>query len=107
MSGLILESCPACGHVWRLARGLCPRCGSRDIETREAAGGGAIWSITTVARAPDETFRALAPYCIALVDLDEGPRIMAHLDGVAAIGDRVRGAIEIRADREIPVFRAE
>jgi uncharacterized OB-fold protein len=107
MSGLILESCPDCGHVWRLARGLCPRCGSRKIETREAAGGGRVYSVTTVTRAPDETFRALVPYRIALVDLDEGPRVMAHLDGEAGIGDRVRGAIETRAEREIPVFRAE
>jgi hypothetical protein len=57
-----------------------------------------------VHRAPDEAFAAIAPYGIALVDLDEGPRIMAHLRCEAAIGTRVSGRIETMAGRPLPVF---
>lgn len=107
MSGIMLESCGACGATWVLPRDLCPRCGADEIARRQASGRGAVFSVTEVTRAPDEAWRALVPYRIALIDLEEGPRLMAHLDGDAAIGDRVRGALEARADRPVPVFRSE
>ncbi|MGM0585644.1 MAG: Zn-ribbon domain-containing OB-fold protein [Pseudomonadota bacterium] len=107
MSGIVIESCGGCGKVWYLPRDLCPHCGADRIERCEASGRGVVFSVTEVRRAPDEVWRALTPYRIALVDLEEGPRVMAHLDGEAGIGARVRGAVETRAERPVPVFRAE
>ena len=48
-----------------------------------------MYSVTTVARAPSDEFRPLAPYSLAIVELDEGPRLMGHATGGARIGDRV------------------
>ena len=45
--------------------------------------------MTSVARAPSEEFRPLAPYALALVDLDEGARLMGHAAPGLAIGDPV------------------
>lgn len=108
MSGaIILEACRACNHRWVLGRRQCPRCGSDEVERAPASGRGRLYAATTVHRAPDEAFAAIAPYRIALVDLDEGPRLMAHLRGEAAIGARLRGWIETVAGRPIPVFAPE
>lgn len=105
---IALEHCPACDRTRALPRGFCPGCGG-DVEIRAASGRGRVWSSTEVTRAPDEAFRALVPYTIALIDLEEGCRLMAHLDpgpgGPPAIGDAVTGAIETRAGRPLPVFR--
>ena len=46
-------------------------------------------AVTEVARAPSDEFRALAPYTLVLVQLDEGPRLMAHATAGVHIGDRV------------------
>ncbi len=55
------------------------------------SGLGRIYSYTTL-QDPPAGFEAQAPYMLALVQLDEGPMIMAQLtdiDGTVNIGDRV------------------
>lgn len=55
----------------------------------EAAGTGTLYSVTTFQMQFDP--ERPVPYRLALVDLDEGPRLMTNLVGGAAqIGDRVR-----------------
>jgi uncharacterized OB-fold protein len=54
-------------------------------------------------------FAAKAPYVIALIDLDEGPRMFANVVGEdafdVAIGDRVRVVFEDRDDGfRVPQF---
>lgn len=103
-SGIMIEQCRACEKRWALPRRRCPHCGATGIDRIEAAGGGRVFSATLVHRAPDDRFAALTPYRIALIDLDEGPRLMAHLRGDAPIGARVAGRIEPVAGRPLPVF---
>lgn len=47
---------------------------SRDVEWVELTGRGTLYSVTSVHAAP-ATFREFAPYQVAIVDLDEGPRL--------------------------------
>lgn len=84
------QRCTRCGAAQRLARHACTACGSTALEWRDAAGTGTVFAITEVRRAPTDAFKALVPYRIALVDLDEGARLMSHADPGLAIGDRVR-----------------
>lgn len=69
-------------------RVAAPGSGADDLEWVEASGLGRIYSIT-VNRA------RTGSYNIALVELDEGPRLMTRIEGVetAAIGTRVRARI--------------
>ncbi|MNV61006.1 hypothetical protein D3C71_1534950 [compost metagenome] len=59
-------------------------------------------SFTIIRRASDPAFAPLVPYTVALIDLDEGPRMMANLLGANAlsvkIGDRVQVTFEDRGD---------
>ena len=101
---IMLEECRCCGHRWVLGRPRCARCGASKIERLPAGGDGRVHSVTLVHRAPDKAFADIAPYRIALIDLDEGPRLMAHLADEAPIGARVRGRVGTVAGRRVPVF---
>lgn len=93
MTGIALLRCPACGHRWQFRRAACPACGASGPEPVEAIGGGTVWSITTVHRAPLPAWDVPGGYAIALVTLDEGARIMCRADKEFAIGQRVRVAL--------------
>ncbi|MCO5119682.1 MAG: OB-fold domain-containing protein [Burkholderiaceae bacterium] len=83
------QACTGCGHAQTLARHACSRCGATTLEWRRAAGMGTVYSSTVVMRAPSQAYRALAPYTIVIVTLDEGCRVMGHATPGIAIGDRV------------------
>lgn len=84
------QRCADCDAPQTLARYACRQCGGTRLEWRTAAGLGTVYAVTVVARAPSEAFRALAPYTLTIVELDEGPRLMGHAAPGVAIGDRVR-----------------
>ena len=69
-------------------RVICPYTGSDRLEWRVSAGLGTVYA-TTVTHPRDG-----APYNVALIDLDEGFRLMSRVEEVApeavAIGMRVR-----------------
>ena len=52
-----------------------PACWSDQLEWVEAKGTGSVHSFTIIRRAPMAAFAPRAPYVLALIDLDEGPRI--------------------------------
>jgi hypothetical protein len=86
---LVVQRCRDCGSHQLYARPFCLQCYSDAIDWVEAAGTGTIHSATTVRL---EVLPELQPpYDVALVVLDEGPRVLTNLPaGEARIGDRVR-----------------
>ena len=92
-----------------MPRGQCPVCWSDRLEWVDCSGLGTVYSMSIVRRAPTADFGAIVPYVIALIDLDEGPRMFANVVGNgaldAAIGDRVKVTFESRGDGTlIPQF---
>lgn len=83
------QHCSACGTAQTLARHACRQCGSEQLVWLTSRGTGRVYACTVVTRAPSDAFRALAPYTLALVDLDEGFRLMAHALPGVQIGDAV------------------
>ncbi|MEX2618242.1 MAG: Zn-ribbon domain-containing OB-fold protein [Alphaproteobacteria bacterium] len=73
---LRLQRCGGCGHVYFPARPFCPACSSRDVAWFTASGRGTLFSYVINHRAP-KGFEA--PYIIAVVQLEEGPRMMSNL----------------------------
>jgi uncharacterized OB-fold protein len=102
------QRCLGCDRVQFYPRALCAGCGATSLEWRRSRGEGRIHTVTVVYRAPSPAFRADVPYAIALVDLDEGFRMMANVLGSdpesLAIGDRVRVVFEARGDVALPQF---
>lgn len=102
------QVCQGCGRAQFYPRALCAGCGGTELEWAVSTGRGTIHALTVVQRAPTAAFRADVPYVVALVDLDEGVRMMANVVGCppesVAIGHRVRVVFEARGDVTLPQF---
>jgi uncharacterized OB-fold protein len=98
------QVCDSCKGPQFYPRPFCAKCGSDKLDWATSKGSGTVYAVTTVERAPTEDFRALQPYAIALVDLDEGFRMMAHADTAAKIGDRVQVTFLQHGERHLPHF---
>lgn len=72
---------------------LCPYTGSDRLEWRVSAGLGRVYA-TTVTHP-----RAGAPYNVALVDCDEGFRLMSRIEEIAPEAVRVGMRVKFRVHR--------
>ena len=82
----------------------------QDLGWREASGRGRVHSATACYRAPDQAFRAEIPYVVALIDLEEGPRMMSNVTDCAPDEVEIGMAVEVWFDEAtddiaIPKFR--
>ncbi len=107
---LLLRRCTACGTHHFPPRYLCPKCWSCELEWTKATGKGVVYSFTVMHRAPMPAFIKRVPYVVALIDLEEGPRMMANILGDDAletkVGDRVSVCFEERAGGlKLPQFK--
>ena len=93
---LLYQVCAPCGRAQFPPRARCAHCHEARLEWRRSAGRGTVHSFTVVERAPSAAFET--PYVLALIDLDEGFRMMTNLRGCApedaAIGLVVRIVFE-------------
>lgn len=78
---LTLPWCRPCGAFFFYPRAACPACLSGDIEWRRVSGRGRLHTFTIVHRGPRD-FALGTPYVLAMVELEEGPRLMTNLVGV-------------------------
>lgn len=106
---LMVNACQSCGQNSLYARPFCPRCWSEDVELSPATGRARLytWSIIHQNAAP---FGAGTPYVLAMVDLEEGPRLMTVVEDCRA--EDLRADMELfiafRDDEDgfvVPVFR--
>ena len=104
---LVFQRCDDCGQRWYFRRRFCPACGRTDPAGQVSSGLGTVHAVTTIHRAPDPGWRAVVPYTLVLVDLDDGFRAMGHGAGDLSIGQRVRGRIRPVAGRDLPWFDAD
>ncbi len=101
---LRLQRCAECNHVQFFPRSHCLKCSGDRVDWQVSKGIGTIYSVTRVERAPTDEFRALSPYSIALVDLDEGIRLMAHAHPALKIGDQACVTFFNHNNRALPRF---
>lgn len=98
---LCVQVCAACTCPQFPPSPRCRVCGAGELAWKATNGLGTIHSITIVHRAPTAAFRNDCPYGLALIDLDEGVRLMLNVRGANAthgkIGDRVRVTFEERS----------
>lgn len=102
---LILQRCSACGTHQHYPRPFCLACDGRAMVWVPAGGVGVVYALTVI-RLPVIP-ELVPPYQLALVDLDEGVRMLTNIEGAAArIGDRVSLRWRARGDGlpPLPVF---
>ena len=73
---LVLPRCPRDGFFF-YPRSRCPRCWRDDWEWQAASGRGEVHAFTVDRVGHDPALGPLAPFAIAVVELEEGPRMTA------------------------------
>ena len=105
---LVLQRCPRDGYFF-YPRGRCPNCLGDDWEWGELSGRGTVYSFTVDRAGHDPALSSRIPFAIALVDLDEGPRLVGNLVdcdvGDIAVGMAVEAAYEDVDDTTLLAFR--
>jgi uncharacterized OB-fold protein len=109
---LLFRQCVRCGHNHLPARTECPKCLSDDIGWKESAGRGKLISWVVYHTAFHAAFAERLPYTVAIVELDEGARLISNVVGVSdpealAIDQRLVLTVEDEHGVAVPRFRPE
>ena len=86
---LMLPRCKACGQLHYYPRSLCPMCFSKDLEWVRCTGRGKLYSYVINHR-PAYGFGGESPNVIAVVELEEGPRMMGTMSSIGPDPRRLR-----------------
>src|SRR5882757_7797623 len=89
---LLFQRCSRCGDVRQPLGPMCPKCQSLEWESQEAAGHGVVraWVVSKHPTRPDAN-----PRIVILVELDDGPRLVSNLRGVAPDEVRLGMPVEV------------
>ena len=104
---LAYQFSPAANRAVFFPRLLCPYSGSDKLEWRVSKGRGAVYATTVVHPAEG------APYNVALIDCDEGFRLMSRVEDVAPDAVKIGMRVKFRVHKPggendpIPVFTPE
>ncbi len=106
---LVAAKCDACDTLTYPKRPICPSCGGDAFTDQPLSGKGEIYSFThilgaTVPSEFDEEQQISGDVCVAVLQLDEGPRLIARLADVTPdaleIGLRVEARVRKLYDQE-------
>ena len=91
-------------------RPFCPNCWSEDVAWQDVSGRGTVYTYSIVFRNDLPPFAEWGPYVPAVVELDEGPRLMTNIvdceHDALSVGMPVEVAFrDLTDDWAAPVFR--
>lgn len=106
---LVLPRCGSCATFIWYPRAFCPRChSSSGVEWVPASGRGTVYSFTVSHRGMGP-WSEHAPYVVAYVELEEGPRVLTNIVGADVdglrIGDAVEAVFQPAGQFKVPRFR--
>jgi uncharacterized OB-fold protein len=76
---LKIQCCESCGHQWHPPQPICPECHSPNYAWVPASGRGVVYSFTVVHHSAHVAVSDRVPYVVALITLEEGPRMVGNL----------------------------
>jgi uncharacterized protein len=80
---LLTPRCDACAGYWFPPSLLCPHCNSAKWTWTAVSGRGRIFSYVVYHRVHHPGFAGEVPYAVAVIELDEGPRLISNVIGIA------------------------
>ena len=99
---LYFQRCRGCGTKRLYPRAVCPVDLSSDTEWVRASGRGTVYTFTVTHQNQSPGFREELPYVLAIVELEEGPRLMTNVIGCAPDAVRVGMPVEVVYDDVTP-----
>ena len=106
---LMIQRCQGCETYHSPGTVRCTECWSESLEWVQASGQGTLFTYSVVHHAPHPAFRSEVPFVIAVVELEEGPRLNTNIVGgpndQLQVGMPVQVAFEALSDEiSIPKF---
>lgn len=107
---LRVQRCTDCSQAYLYPRPRCPQCGSANVTWIKTAGRGSLHSYV-ISHMAAPGWEGEVPYVIAVVKLDEGPRMLSNLRGVAAdpaaleLDMPLEVVFEARGNMMLPLFK--
>jgi uncharacterized protein len=99
---LEIPVCQRCDHLFLPGGPVCPKCWSQNLGYRTVSGRGAVFSYVTYHRTYHPAIPA--PYVVAIIELDEGVRLVSNIigcePGSITIGMQVEVIFESAANTE-------
>lgn len=107
---LLLKKCAKCGNIDHPPYLYCTECSAEQYKWVEASGRGTIYAFTTTLIGAPLPFTEDIPYTIAMVDLDEGPRMLTTIADAEPAELKIGMKVEVVFDNvteeiAIPRFR--
>jgi uncharacterized OB-fold protein len=107
---LLIQRCAGCGVLRHPPRPMCPACRSLEWDAVEASGRGTVRSCVIPHHPPLPWFPE--PYVVAIVDLDEGVRLVTNVVGVDPHAVTIGMAVQVRFETfddglVLPLFAPE
>ncbi len=99
---LYFQRCRDCGTKRLYPRALCPSCLSSATEWVRASGRGTVYSFTVTHQNQAPGFRDELPYVLAIVELEEGVRLMTNVVGAAPDAVRIGMPVQVVFDDVTP-----
>jgi uncharacterized OB-fold protein len=112
---LLVQWCTACDRGVFYPRWLCPHCGAAGpLQWRQASGRATVHA-AVVEHRPELAGAAFAegePFCVALVELQEGVRMMTNVVGCPPDGVSIGMAVTVTWEplsdgRQLALFRPD
>lgn len=109
---LRMQQCTNCRHIRYPIGRICPECLEEGHDWVPLSGRGEVYSSIVFHQVYNKAFADDVPYNVALVQLDEGPRMFSNVVGVppseVRVGDRVRVVFDrVTEEVTIPRFTPE
>ena len=76
---LRMQKCTGCGHIRFPVSLVCPKCHSMEADWVELSGRGKVYSYVIYHLAYHPSYKDDIPYAVAIIQLDEGPRMESNI----------------------------
>ena len=106
---LVIQHCDDCSTYVFYPRATCTSCGSAALTWKSISGRGTVFTFTIARRPTHRRLASRVPYVIAIIELDEGPRMTSTVVDcdveTLRIGRRVMVDFEDLEEAAVPIFR--
>jgi uncharacterized protein len=99
---LRMQRCAGCGHIRFPISHVCPDCLSYEFAWTDLSGRGEVFAYIVYHQLYNKAFAADLPYNVALVQLEEGPRMYSNIVGCSNDAVKVGDLLEVMFDPVTP-----
>jgi len=100
---LRMQKCPDCGNIYYPPSPLCPNCHSwQKSEWVKLSGKGTVYSFIVARRATNPAFAKEVPYVVAIIETQEGGRLISNIVGTKPEDVKIGMPVEVVFDDITP-----